>query len=53
MAAFERGLWQDVAGCVGTRTTYDQFLFFQSAIVLALVTFAVEKRISFLAKVHG
>ena len=25
MAAFERGLWPGVAGCLGTRTTYDQF----------------------------
>jgi hypothetical protein len=53
MGALARGLWQGVDGCVGTRTTYEQFSFFQSAMTLALVTFAVEKMISFLAKVHA
>jgi hypothetical protein len=45
MAAFERGLWPGVVGCVGTRTTYEHFSFFHRAITLALVTFAVEKMI--------
>src|SRR3954452_8764877 len=51
--AFERCIWPGVDGYVSARTTYDQFLIFFSAIVLALVTFAVETMISFLAKVHG
>ena len=51
--ALERGLWPGVAGCLSTRTTYGQFCSFFSAMDLALVRFAVEKRISFLAKVHG
>src|SRR5206468_10844605 len=42
-----------VVGCLSTRTTYDQFSWSPSAMELALVTFAVETRISFLAKVHG
>src|SRR5947209_6220666 len=53
MAALERGLWPGVAECIGTRTTYDQSYLKKSAMDLALVTFAVEKRIAFLAKVHG
>src|SRR3954452_10851630 len=51
--AFERCIWPGVDGYVSARTTYDQFLIFFSAIVLALVTFAVETMISFLAKEHG
>jgi hypothetical protein len=42
MAALERGLWPGVAGCLSTRTIYDQFLLSNSAIDLALVTFTVE-----------
>jgi hypothetical protein len=53
MAAIERGLWWRVGGCLSARTIYDYFSSPHSAIHLALVTFAVEKRISFLAKVHG
>ena len=34
------------------RTTYDQFLFSNSAINLELVMFAAEKMNSFLVKVH-
>ena len=45
MAALERGLWPGVAGCLSARTTYDQFSLSPSAMDLALVTFAVEKRI--------
>jgi hypothetical protein len=44
MAAFERGMKPGVGGCLSTRTTYDQFSFSKSAINLALVTFAVAKR---------
>jgi hypothetical protein len=51
--AFDRGLWQGVVGCVDTRTTYDQFSWSPSAMELALMTFAVETMISFLAKVQG
>jgi hypothetical protein len=43
MAAFGRGLCAGVAGCLGARTTYEQFSFFLSAITLAFLTFAVEK----------
>jgi hypothetical protein len=53
MAAFERGMKPGVDRCFRARTTYDQFPFSGSAINLALVTFAVERMISFLAKVHG
>src|SRR4051794_13650886 len=51
--ALERGMQPGVAGYLSTRRTYDQLYFFKSALDLALVTFAVEKMISFLAKVHG
>jgi hypothetical protein len=44
MAAVERGLWPGVDGCFSKRTTYDRFSFSKSAINLALVTFAAEKR---------
>jgi hypothetical protein len=53
MAAFESGLWPGVDGYPSARTTYGQFYSFFSAMDLALVTFAVGKRTSFLAKVHG
>src|ERR1051326_6296083 len=43
MAALEHGLWPGVDGCGGIRTTYGQFYFFPSALVLALETFAGEK----------
>jgi len=42
--ALERGLKPGVDGCLSTRTTYDQFSFSNSAVNLALVRFAVEKR---------
>jgi hypothetical protein len=53
MAAVERGVQPGVGGCLSTRTTNEQFSFSKGAINLALVTFAVETMISFLAKVHG
>ena len=45
VGALERGLRPGVDGCLSTRTTYDQFSFSKGAMDLALVTFAVEKRI--------
>ena len=52
-AVMSTGLWPGVDGCLSARTTYGQFSFSKSAIKLALVTFAVETMISFLAKVHS
>jgi hypothetical protein len=43
--ALERGLWPGVDGCFSTRTTYDHFYYFFSAMGLAFATFAVEKMI--------
>jgi hypothetical protein len=51
--ALDRGLNPGLNGCLRIRTTYEQFYFSNRAIALALIAFDVEKRISFLAKVHG
>jgi hypothetical protein len=50
---FRARVFGRVGGYLSARTTYDSFSWPHSAIHLALVTFAVEKWISFLAKVHG
>jgi hypothetical protein len=51
--ASDRGMKTRGSGCLRKGPTYGQNTLFSSAVDLALVTFAVERVISFLAKVHG
>src|SRR3954452_22935341 len=44
-AALERAIWPAVEGCLFKRPTYGHFSFFPTAVVCALATFVLGKRL--------